>query len=127
MIEILTFNRTNNMGLPVTYWILENFSYYNFEGNERIDLRLQGYLSKKAYLDSKTIMDSMYISVEKEAFQQYFSDEALTTAGQEGKTIYCQIYNYIQENVPELKNCEDICVKNNCTKCFQTTTEGGAQ
>lgn len=121
MIEILTFNKINNMGLPVTYWILESYGYYNFESNERIELRLQGYFSKKAYLDTKTQMDSMYLIVDGENFKNYFSNEALTEAAKEGKTMYCQIYNYIQENVPELKDSTSACISQNCTKCLPSS------
>lgn len=118
MIEILTFNRINNMGLPVTYWILESYGYYNFLKNERIELRLQGYLSKKAYEDTKTQMDSIYLIVDGEDFNKYFSNDALKEAAKEGKTIYCQIYNYIQDKVPDLKDSTSACISNNCTKCL---------
>lgn len=118
MIQILTFNRTNSMGLPVTYWILESYAYYNFIGKERIELRLQGYFSKKAYEDTKTQMDSMYLIVEGEDFETYFSNDALLKAAKEDKTMYCQIYNYIQDKIPELKDSTSACISQNCTKCL---------
>lgn len=109
------------MGLPVTYWILESYAYYNFVGKERIELRLQGYFSKKAYEDTKTQMDSIYLIVEGEDFETYFSNTALLEAAKESKTMYCQIYNYIQDKVPELKDSTSACISQNCTKCLPDT------
>ena len=121
MIEILTFNKQNDMGLPVTYWVLESFGYYNFD-KERFDIRFNGYLSKKAYDSKLAKMDSIFLSVEGEEYKKYFSNEALTEATKAGKTIYCQVYNYIQEKVPELKDCSQTCIAINCHKCFNTNT-----
>ena len=119
MIEILTFNKINNMGLPVTYWVLSNYSYYNF-GQERLEIKLNGYLSKKAYDDNMMQMDSITLYVEGEDFKEYFSNEVLLEVAKQEKTMYCQIYNYIQDKVPELKNCNEACINNNCNKCLIT-------
>lgn len=121
MIQILTFNKMNSMGLPVTFWVLDSFGYYNFDSNERLELRLSGYFSKKAYNDKMSQMDSLNLFVEGEEFKQYFSNEALTEAAKEGKTMYCQIYNYIQDKVPELKDSTSACISQNCTKCLPAT------
>lgn len=118
MIEILTFNRINDMGLPVTFWVLDNYGYYNFSRIERLELRLSGYFSKKAYEENKMQMDSMHLIVEGDDFNKYFSNDALKAAAKEEKTMYCQIYNYIQDKVPDLKDSTSACILNNCTKCL---------
>lgn len=122
MIQILTFNKINSMGLPVTFWVLDSFGYYNFNNSERLELRLSGYFSKKAYDDKMAQMDSLSLFIEGEEFKQYFSNEALIEAAKESKTIYCQIYNYIQEKIPELKDSTNSCILQNCTKCLPITT-----
>lgn len=118
---LTTLNKITKIGIPATYWKINEITLKEID--KTCIIKLAGYMSLKAFNNGSQPIEILtfdlytWIQNDEILFDKLFSEEALKREMLNGKTLYDVAYDFIIEQDPDFKS-EDISICNNelCTK-----------
>lgn len=105
---ITTYSKITEYGIPATFWninsIMLGYDSLTGIGNEVCTIIVEGYLSKKVYLqsNSKPLTRKTFRVYSNSKYADMFSEKAIKQEALKGRSIYDIAYDYIALEDPEL-------------------------